>query len=57
MKVDTILIESDTVAKAIADLIPVLNVGKLVVGISKASLRYVHTPPILNKTTNLCIYC
>ncbi|KAJ0082865.1 hypothetical protein Patl1_09610 [Pistacia atlantica] len=33
------LIESDIVAKAIVDLIPILNVRKLVVGTSKSSLR------------------
>lgn len=40
VKVDTILIESDTVAKAILDLIPILNIRKLIVGTSKSSLRY-----------------
>ncbi|KAK4764591.1 hypothetical protein SAY86_025681 [Trapa natans] len=39
VKVDTVLIESDTVAKAIIHLIPVLNITKLVVGTSKSSLR------------------
>lgn len=39
VKVDTVLIESDMVAKAIIDLIPVLNISKLVVGTSKSSLR------------------
>ncbi|KAJ4831097.1 hypothetical protein Tsubulata_033013 [Turnera subulata] len=39
VKVDTILIESDTVAKAMLDLIPVLNIKKLVLGTSKSSLR------------------
>ncbi|KAJ0083167.1 hypothetical protein Patl1_09620 [Pistacia atlantica] len=41
VKVDTMLIESesDTVAKAIVDWIPILNVRKLVVGTSKSSLR------------------
>ncbi|GAY35430.1 hypothetical protein CUMW_016330 [Citrus unshiu] len=37
--VDTVLIESDLVAKAILDLIPVLNIRKLVVGTTKSSLR------------------
>lgn len=40
VKVDTMLIESDIVAKAVVDLIPILNVRKLVVGTSKSSLRY-----------------
>ncbi|KAL5574853.1 hypothetical protein UlMin_016552 [Ulmus minor] len=39
VKVDTILIESDAVAKAILDLITILNIRKLVVGITKSSLR------------------
>lgn len=34
------LIESDNVAKAIVDLIPILIIRKLVVGISKPNLRY-----------------
>lgn len=40
VKFDTILIESDMVAKAILELIPVLNIRKLVVGTTKSSLRY-----------------
>lgn len=36
---DTMLIESDLVAKAILDLIPILNIRKLVVGTTKSSLR------------------
>ncbi|GAV86432.1 Usp domain-containing protein [Cephalotus follicularis] len=39
MKVDTMLIESDAVGKAILDLIPILNIKKLVVGSSKGSAR------------------
>ncbi|KAG6641952.1 hypothetical protein I3843_09G107300 [Carya illinoinensis] len=39
VKFDTILIESDMVAKAILELIPVLNIRKLVVGTTKSSLR------------------
>lgn len=39
VEVDTVLIESDMVARAIIDLIPVLNIRKLVVGTSKSSLR------------------
>lgn len=38
--VDTVLIESDLVAKAILDLIPVLHIRKLVVGTTKSSLRF-----------------
>ncbi|KAE8715135.1 D6 protein kinase like 2 [Hibiscus syriacus] len=34
VKVDTMLVESDMVAKAIIDLIPILNITKLVVGTS-----------------------
>ena len=43
VKVDTILIESDMVGKAILGLIPVLNIRKLVVGTAKStdSLRYI----------------
>lgn len=40
VKVDTILIESDMVAKAILELISVLNITKLVVGSAKSNLRY-----------------
>lgn len=36
---DTMLIESDLVAKAILDLIPILNIRKLVVGTTKSCLR------------------
>lgn len=39
VKVDTILIESDMIARAILDLIPILNIRKLVVGTTKPSLR------------------
>ncbi|XP_030512868.1 U-box domain-containing protein 35 [Rhodamnia argentea] len=39
VKVDTILIESDMVAKAILELIPVLNMTKLVVGTAKSNSR------------------
>ncbi|XP_057795155.1 U-box domain-containing protein 33-like [Salvia miltiorrhiza] len=39
VKVETVLIESDMEAKAILDLIPILNIRKLVLGASKASLR------------------
>ncbi|KAJ9186185.1 hypothetical protein P3X46_005717 [Hevea brasiliensis] len=39
VKVDTILIESDMVAKAIMDLIPIFNIRKLVLGTTKSSLR------------------
>lgn len=40
VKVDTVLIESDTEAKAMLDLIPILNITKLVLGTTKADLRY-----------------
>lgn len=36
---DVHLIESDTVAKAVAELIPVLNIKRLVVGTTKSNLR------------------
>ncbi|KAL1320452.1 hypothetical protein HN51_065156 [Arachis hypogaea] len=39
VKVDTILIESDFVAKAILDLIPILHITKLVLGLNKSQLR------------------
>ncbi|KAI8524873.1 hypothetical protein RHMOL_Rhmol13G0183400 [Rhododendron molle] len=39
IKVDTILIESDMEAKALLDLIPILNITKLVLGTTKSSLR------------------
>lgn len=39
VKVDTILIESDGLPKAILDLIDILNIRKLVVGTAKSSLR------------------
>ncbi|XP_027338889.1 U-box domain-containing protein 35-like isoform X2 [Abrus precatorius] len=38
VKVDTILIESDLIAKAIIDLIPILQIGKLVIGANKSQL-------------------
>ncbi|KAF3431975.1 hypothetical protein FNV43_RR26711 [Rhamnella rubrinervis] len=40
VKVDTVLIESDMVAKALLDLIPTLNIRKLVVGTSKSNNSY-----------------
>ncbi|KAL0443063.1 UNVERIFIED_CONTAM: hypothetical protein Slati_2029000 [Sesamum latifolium] len=39
VKVETILIESDMEAKAIVDLIPILNIRKLVVGTTKSNLK------------------
>ncbi|XP_043693212.1 U-box domain-containing protein 37-like [Telopea speciosissima] len=39
VRVDTILIESDHTAKAVLDLIPVLNIRKLVLGTNKSSLK------------------
>lgn len=39
VQVETILIESDSVANAIVELISVLDISKLVVGISKSNLR------------------
>lgn len=40
VKVDTILIESDTEAKAILDLMPICNIRRLILGTSKANLKY-----------------
>ncbi|CAJ1962748.1 unnamed protein product [Sphenostylis stenocarpa] len=39
VKVDTILIESDLIAKAIIDLIPILQIRKVVIGASKSHTR------------------
>ncbi|XP_042521146.1 U-box domain-containing protein 35-like [Macadamia integrifolia] len=39
VKVDTILIESDLTAKAVSELIPILNIKKLVLGTTKSNLR------------------
>ncbi|KAK1575109.1 hypothetical protein Q3G72_002711 [Acer saccharum] len=39
VEVDTMLVESDAVAKALEDLIPILNIRKLVVGTTKSTLR------------------
>ncbi|KAL9262884.1 U-box domain-containing protein [Drosera capensis] len=39
VKAETILIESDDVAKVVSELLLVLNVRKLVVGVSKSNLR------------------
>ncbi|XP_024198485.1 U-box domain-containing protein 35 isoform X1 [Rosa chinensis] len=38
VKMDTLLIESDMIAKAIVDLIPILNIRKLVLGTKKSNL-------------------
>lgn len=46
VKVDTVLIESDMEAKAILDLIPILNIRKLVLGATKAAVRYTLILPI-----------
>ncbi|KAL1566905.1 U-box domain-containing protein 33-like [Salvia divinorum] len=39
VKVETILVESDMEGKAILDLIPILNIRKLILGASKATIR------------------
>ena len=39
VKADTVLIESDMVARAILDVIPILNIRKLVLGANKS--RYI----------------
>lgn len=36
VKADTVLIESDMVARAIVDVIPILNIRKLVLGVNKS---------------------
>lgn len=41
VEVETVLIESDMEAKAILDLIPILNIRKLVLGATKSTLRFV----------------
>lgn len=40
VQVDTILIESDFIAKAIIDLIPILQIQNLVIGANNSQLRY-----------------
>jgi hypothetical protein len=42
VKVETILVESDSVAKAVQDLITILNIRKLVLGIDKSNARYIY---------------
>ncbi|CAN0841375.1 hypothetical protein LINGRAHAP2_LOCUS3255 [Linum grandiflorum] len=39
VKVETMLIESDTAGKAILDLIPILNIKKLVLGTNKSNVK------------------
>ncbi|KAK9134002.1 hypothetical protein Scep_013530 [Stephania cephalantha] len=39
LNVETMLIESDDVAKAVIDLVPVLNIRRLIAGTTKSSLR------------------
>ncbi|KAM0941694.1 putative rossmann-like alpha/beta/alpha sandwich protein [Dioscorea sansibarensis] len=39
VQVDILLIESDSIAKAVIELIPVLNIKRLIVGASKSNLR------------------
>ena len=36
VKADTVLIESDKVARAILDVIPILNIRKLVLGVNRS---------------------
>ncbi|XP_019701429.1 U-box domain-containing protein 33 isoform X2 [Elaeis guineensis] len=40
VEVDTFLIESDQIVKAVVDLIPVLNIKRLIVGTTKANVRW-----------------
>ncbi|XVF28075.1 hypothetical protein REPUB_Repub14bG0164300 [Reevesia pubescens] len=49
VKVDTMLIESDMVAKAILDLIPILNITKLVVGTSNSNPRKLKSRRGINR--------
>ncbi|KAI3838610.1 hypothetical protein MKX03_030376 [Papaver bracteatum] len=44
VKVDTLLIESNDIAKALIDLIPILNIEKLVIGTKKSSYRKLKRP-------------
>ncbi|KAL8462508.1 hypothetical protein ACS0TY_033514 [Phlomoides rotata] len=43
VKVDTILVESEMEAKAILDLIPILNITKLVIGATKSTVRRIRS--------------
>ncbi|KAG7605283.1 UspA [Arabidopsis thaliana x Arabidopsis arenosa] len=43
VKVETLLVESDSVAKAVQDLITILNIKKLVLGIDKSNARKATT--------------
>ncbi|OWM83332.1 U-box domain-containing protein 35-like [Punica granatum] len=60
VKVDTILIESDMVEKAILDLIPVLNMRQIVLGTPRSSLRRLRSKrgngiaEILQKVPETC---
>ncbi|KAI4371185.1 hypothetical protein MLD38_019451 [Melastoma candidum] len=61
VKVDTILIESDGLANAILELIPVLNIKKIVMGTNKSNLRKLRskkgtgiTNQILRKVPDTC---
>ncbi|KAL3820848.1 hypothetical protein ACJIZ3_006753 [Penstemon smallii] len=61
VKVDTILIESDVEAKSILDLIPVLNIRKLVLGTTKSNARKIKsrkgngvTDQILHNAPEFC---
>lgn len=40
VKVDVVLIESSSIAKAIVEIIPILKIRKLVIGTTQSSLRY-----------------
>ncbi|KAI3884138.1 hypothetical protein MKW92_026913 [Papaver armeniacum] len=44
VKAETLLIESNDVATAVIDLIPILNIKKLVIGTSKSSYRKLKRP-------------
>ncbi|RZC65905.1 hypothetical protein C5167_009587 [Papaver somniferum] len=44
VKVDTLLIEGNDVAKALIDLIPILNIEKLIIGTKKSSYRKLKRP-------------
>ncbi|KAK6133174.1 hypothetical protein DH2020_033064 [Rehmannia glutinosa] len=48
VKADTILIESEMEAKAILDLIPILNIRKLVLGATKSTIRRMRSRKLGN---------
>jgi hypothetical protein len=51
VKVDIMLIESDNIAKALVELIPILKISRLVLGTTESSLRYK-----LSKDTTITLF-